>query len=616
MSHNDRTKHASSAGLWPAILLYALSVSPALLAASPDRIPDLIDKSRTFRIAGSVHARANSNHDRGLVEPSFPIEQMALLIKPSVAQQEAIDLLLSEQRNPSSPNYKRWLTPEQYADRFGLSQHDIARLAGWLKAQGFTVKDVALARNRITFNGNAAQVGAAFGTEIHRYEVDDEVHFANTTEYSIPEDVADVVSSVRGLHNFRLKPPAAGHEINAWSLTPDFTDSNGGHYLAPDDLAKVYNMTPLYDLGFDGTGQQLVIVGQTAIDTSDIATFRTTFNLPPLSLQVIVYGSDPGISKTDLPEAALDLEWSGSVARNASLLYVYSQHVVDAAYYAIDHNLAPVLSMSYGGCEQENSPDLRSLVQQASLQGITFIASSGDSGAAACDAAGSPKATRGLAVNLPASIPEVTAVGGTAFSSGRRYWSSSNTDAGMSVLSYIPETAWNDSSALAGIAASGGGISTYFPQPSWQAGPGVPNTGFRNVPDVSLASSPEHDGYLVYFGGNFYAYGGTSAAAPAFAGIVSLLNHYLLASGNQGQPGLGNINPALYQIAERPWKAFHDVVHGSNLVPCEHGSADCPEQGYLGYHAGKGYDLVTGLGSVDATKMITNWSTVAGAGTN
>jgi subtilase family serine protease len=181
--------------------------------------------------------------------------------------------------------------------------------------------------------------------------------------------------------------------------------------------------------------------------------------------------------------------------------------------------------------------------------GSTWLASSDDSGAAGCDD-DVATATQGLAVSLPASVPEITAVGGTEFNEGSlTYWSSSNGPFGGSALSYIPETAWNDaaaSEALGGtIAASDGGASSIYKKPAWQAGPGVPNDGARDVPDVSLDASNRNDPYVVISEGEGMLVGGTSVAAPAFAGMVALLNQYLVQNQAQAKSGLGNIRPKL-----------------------------------------------------------------------
>ncbi|MGC2111035.1 MAG: S53 family peptidase, partial [Candidatus Korobacteraceae bacterium] len=324
--------------------------------------------------------------------------------------------------------------------------------------------------------------------------------------------------------------------------------------------------------------------------------------------------------------ANLDLEWSGAVARNAKLIYVNSQNALfDSLQYAVDQNLAPVISISYGDCEANFSSSdistLTHLAQQGNAQGQTLVASSGDSGAADCDYSSDPNhpvksATHGYAVDVPASLPYVTAMGGSEFSEGNdqgatQYWSGTNNSDQGSALSYIPETAWNDTATDHFLSAGGGGVSTLFLKPAWQTGPGVPNDGHRDLPDISLTSSADHDGYLIcsqsscvngYRKSNnlLTVIGGTSAAAPTFAGLVTLL----VQQTNDRQ---GNVNPFLYGLVASAANAFHDITTGNNKVPCTQGSKDCPASGEIGYDAGPGYDLATGLGSVDAGALAAAW---------
>jgi subtilase family serine protease len=538
----------------------------------------------------------------------MPLPHVSLVLKRSASQEAELNQLLAEQQDPSSPNYRHWLTPEEYADRFGASQDDIDKIVSWLRDQGLTVVSVARSRNSVAFSGDAAQVESAFGIAIHHYQVKGQLHFANASEPTIPAGLDAVVGSIRGLHDFRFKSPK-----RVVSTLPHYTSSRGNHYLAPDDVAMIYNIRPLYNAGVDGSGQKLVIVGQTQIRPADIQGFRGNFNLPANDPQVILVPDtkDPGIVSDDLDEAHLDLELSGAVARNAKLIYVYSSDVTDAAQYAIDQNLAPVLSMSYGSCEAQTPRSdammLQSWAKQANAQGITWFAASGDAGGTDCDGGGS-RSRGGLSVDLPASVPEVTGIGGTAFSEGSAsYWNRISDPNGASVLSYIEETAWNDSTAN-NPASSGGGASVYFSKPEWQTGAGVPDDGVRSVPDVSFAASANHDGILIYSGGSLSVVGGTSVGAPSFAGIATLLNHYRVSSGLQSSPGLGNINPRLYSLAQATPDAFHDITAGNNIitVTCTGRSRNCAE-GSFGYSAGAGYDRVTGLGTVDAYKLVTGF---------
>ncbi len=592
------------------LIVALLPVSLAL--AQQGRLGAARDQ-RTVVLPGNLNPRANVRDDRGLMEDTHRITAMTMVLKQSPAQQVAFVQLLQDQQTPGSPDYHNWITPEQYADRFGLSVSDFAGVSSWLKAQGFSVDYQARGRNWILFSGTARQVSAAFHTSMHYFQVDGQLHFSAIGEPSIPAALEPFVLAIRGLDDFRLQPPPRTFK----PLTgPDYNSSGGTHNLAPGDLGVIYDINKLYNQNINGSGLNLVVVGQTDIYLTDVQSFRSMFGLPANNpLLVLVPGSaDPGYTD-DLDEANLDLDWTGAVARNASINYVYSQNVVTSLEYAIDQNIAPVISMSYGGCELKISSSpastasaYRTLAQQANAEGITWMASSGDSGAASCDASGAVTASGGLSVNMPASIPEVTAVGGTTFNEGVvNYWSTTTGSNGGTALSYIPENAWNDTAERNGLSSTGGGVSVFYTKPSWQSAPGVPADGARDVPDVSFAASPDHDGYLVVISGKVGIIGGTSAATPVFAGIVTLLNQYLINAGAQTKAGLGNINPTLYTLARNTTNVFHDVTLGNNIVPCKAGSPNC-SNGNLGYSTTVGYDLVTGLGSVDAYNMFSSWT--------
>ena len=555
-------------------------------------------------LKGNVHPKARAENDRGALDVSTRISGVKLVLGQTDRQAADLDLLLEAQRDPSSADYQNWLSPEEYAERFGVSENDLAGLTSWVRSQGLAVEQVARARNWITFSATAGQIAAIFRTELHRYDVGGEKHFANASEPSIPASLAGIVVTVRGLDDFRPKPQRATINVN-----PEFNVSNGSHFLAPDDLTMIYDIQALYKAGFDGTGQKLAIAGQTDINIADIRAFRSQFNLPVKDPQLVLAGAEPGLSPDDQIEATLDLEWSGAVARNATIVYVYSQNVFESLQYAIDQNLAPVVSVSYGGCEIGSPTSYRTLAQQANAQGITWMNASGDSGAAGCDG-GEKVATHSPAVTFPADIPEVTAVGGTELNdTGGSFWNSKNGVNLGSALSYIPERAWNDTSLGYGLASGGGGASSIYAKPWWQTGPGVPNDQARDVPDVSLTASGAHDSYLIYANGGLMSVGGTSASSPSFAGIVTILNQYLVAKGRLTKPGLGNMNPSLYSLAQNTTGLFHDITEGDNIVPCTAGVKGCVAGSY-GYKAGPGYDLATGLGSVDAYSLVTKWTSL------
>jgi subtilase family serine protease len=585
-------------------------LASALTAAPGDRVARLIDVTRVQRLASPLRPEIRTAADRGPVAPDVVVSGITVVLPPSPAQQAALDAFLEAQRDPASADYQHQLTPEEFAGRFGASENDIAKITAWLRNRGLTIDQIARGRNFIVISGGAAQVSAAFGTAIHQFESGGKLHYANTIAPAIPQALAGVVTEIRGLDDFRPAPMHLKTRILPNGFTPDYTSSSGTHYVAPDDVATIYDIAPLLNSGINGSGQKVAIMGQTDINLSDIQAFRSHFNLPANTPQVVLTGPDPGTSSGDLPEADLDLEWAGAVARNATIIYVNSRNVFTSAQYAIDQNLAPVISMSYGGCEIQNSSSLRSLAQQAVAQGITWIASSGDSGAAACDSSSASVATQGLAVNIPASFPEVTAIGGTTFAEGAgSYWTSTNTANLGSATSHIPEMAWNDTAARNELSATGGGVSRYYTKPAWQSGPGVPNDGMRDVPDISFSASPDHDGYLMYSGGSLMVVGGTSVPAPMFAGAVGLLNQYLLNNGKISKAGLGNINPTLYHIWQTSSGVFHDITSGNNIVPCTVGTTNCTT-GSLGYSTTPGYDQVTGIGSADLNQLFGNWTGV------
>jgi uncharacterized protein (TIGR03437 family) len=596
-----------------AVLATMTMLFAASAMAQTSRITQNIDnRSRTI-LTGHLHpkavAAALAGNDQGRVSPSLAMSYVTLMLAPSASQQADLQKFLTEQQAPGSPNYRHWLTPEEYGLRFGASDADIGKITQWLEQQGLRVVSVARGRSWIAASGTAAQVEMAFQTEIHSYLLDGETHYANATEPSVPAAFGSVVKSIRGLNDFRMKARLRPSLRKPNSAKPAYNSAYcDTNCLAPGDFATIYDVTPLYTAGINGTGQKIVIAGQIEVNLSDIEQFRSMFNLPANDPQpVLVPGSpNPGNSPKsgDLSESDLDLEWSGAVARNATIIFVYSTDVMTSVQYAIDQNLAPVVSVSYGSCELETPASeynaFSDWAKQANAQGITWFAASGDSGAADCDDTQNP----GLAVDLPGSVPEVTSVGGTEFVEGSgTYWSLNNGANGGSALSYIPETTWNDSAEDDEPSAGGGGASILFSKPSWQTGPGVPADNARHVPDIALNASDDHDPYLVYTGGSLQAFGGTSLPTPSFAGITALLNQQL------GSGGVGNINPRLYSLAQSNPSIFHDVTTGSNIVTvsCGRRHPNCGATA-VGYYAGVGYDQATGLGSVDAYKLVMGWN--------
>ncbi len=631
-----------------ASLLFGLSA--LCLAETAPRITQPVDASRVSVVPGNLVPVATAEHDMGPLPADTQLSSVAIVFNRSAAQKADLDQLLAAQQDRTSPLYHQWLTPEQYGARFGLPASDIGQVKNWLTRQGFAIVRVARSSTEIVFSGTAAQVNAALHTELHQYLINGETHFANATEPSVPEAIAPVVLGFRNLSNFRPKPHVRRPD-------PQFTSSlSGNHFLVPDDFATIYDLQSLYAAGFDGTGETIAIVGQSAVSNTDIDAFRTAANLPttPAVTMTLVPGTGTSTACTgDETESDLDIEWAGGIAKNATINFVYvgvvspltctttTSSAFDSITYAVDNAVAPVISSSYGLCEamlgQSYAMTVQQEAQQANAQGETMVAAAGDDGAADCDFEVST-ATMGLAVDVPAAVPEVTGLGGSEFladvNSPASYWNASNNANQGSAIQYIPEETWNDTQqnisngVTPAIAAGGGGASIFFTKPTWQTGTGVPADGQRDVPDLAFSASANHDGYLIcsqdYFtsqgqsltscaggsngpfrasdGQSLAVVGGTSAAAPSFAAILAIINQATKSTGS------GNINSVLYPLAATP-NVFHDITTGNNIVPCTQGTPNCPSTSpfQFGFSAGAGYDQVTGLGSVDGFVLANAW---------
>jgi len=602
-----------------ALLLAAALVPFVAVAEQPSRIKGPIDDRARARIHGNSPVQIRAAKDLGNAS-NLELRRVTLVFGPTAEQAKKLDLLLRQLQDPGSAKYREWLSSSQFANDFGLSKRDVRVVSAWLESRGLRVDEVSPSRTSISVSAPASKIAAAFATSIHRFELDGKPYYANSSDPSVPESLSGLILAIRNLDNFPVKPS----RVRIETVNPNFTSSvTSKHFLVPKDLAAIYNIKPLYERGITGKGKTIAVVGQTDLIIADIQQFRRAAGLPANDPRVVlVPGSgNPGIIDDDLIEANLDLQWAGAIAPDAEIIYVNSGNgVLDSFQYAVEHNVAPVISISYGNCEQNFSGGvisaLAAITKQANAQGQTIVAASGDRGATDCDYE-STVARKGLSVNLPASLPHVTGVGGTRFEEQNgTYWEASNDPGGGSVRGYIPEVVWNDSAESVAnggeFASGGGGVSARFPKPDWQLGIGVPDNVMRNVPDISLAASARHDGYLICnhgscvsgflsANGDLTVIGGTSAGAPVFAGFVALLNQ--LTGERQG-----NANPMLYWLANQAPDSFHDVVHGDNKSPCTLGSRDCPSGvGSIGFNATSGYDLASGLGSIDAYRLASAW---------
>jgi len=688
----------------------AQDVAPAA-SITQARVVQAVDEKQVATLKGNVHPLARAEFDQGAVADSQPMNRMLLLLRRSAEQEAALRRLLDDQQSKASPNFHSWLTPEQFGAQFGIADSDLLAVTQWLTSQGFTNINVGPGRSVIEFSGNVGQVRNAFHAEIHRFHVGTEDHLANSTDPQIPAALTPVVAGVVSLHNFPRKSHAKilgrfRRTIGQLGITPLLTFPNpfsGSAFygMGPGDFATIYNSKPLIAAGNDGTGQTIAIVGETNINVQDVQMFRSMFGLPANfdSSNIILNGEDPGITSIgEEGEADLDVEWSGATAPGATIKFVVSASTpasagIDlSALYIIEHNLAGAMSESYGECESAlgttGNAFYNSLWEQAAAQGITVIVSSGDGGSAGCDNFNTQQtATHGLAVSGLASTPFNISLGGTDFDEVNRwttFWNSSNDATGTSAKSYIPEIPWNENCAqisLTGCGASApngslnliagsGGQSKIYSKPSWQVGvTGMPNDSHRDQPDVSLLGSPGFNGTgYVYCqsdsnisGGGvcdisnanngfleFGIIGGTSASAPAFAGVMALVNQKQATSSDPA-PRQGNANHTLYALAKKSGAScvsstteaagciFNDVTKGNsvlptglpgvgtNSVPCKGGTLNCsaPTAGSNGvlvdpshttteaWTVTPGYDMVTGLGTVNVNNLATNWGSAS-----
>jgi hypothetical protein len=559
---------------------FAQRTAPQPLITQP------IVETQLLTLRGNTHPLARPQFDIGVAPPNLPMQRMLLVLRRDPQQEFGLHKLLDDQQDKASPNFHRWLSPDEFGVQFGPSDQDLQLVTGWLQNHGFQVSRVSNGRSVIEFSGVEAQVEQAFHTQIHQYSVNGQVHWANASDPQIPTALAPAVAGIRSLHNFPAHPmlrvlgamsrEKATGQINP-APPPAQTNSarplitipiGGGNFcgvqpsycygVGPYDFATIYNLSPLWNASppIDGTGQKIAIVGETDIDPQDVADFRNFFGLPPVTLHVTHDGPAPGIlTNGEETEADLDVEWSSAVAKGATIEFVVAQTTettwgVDlAALHIIDHNLAPVMSESYGFCElglgQAGNQFYSSLWAQAAAQGITVMLSAGDGGSAGCDDFNIlGPAVFGLQVSGFASTPFNVAVGGTDFydwNGASPYWSTTNNSTTQaSALKYIPETTWDDSctnpifgslgfstnaetncnnsqlvqAGFVNILGGSGGksgctnsdgqhpssCSGGYPKPSWQVAPGVPADGVRDLPDVSLfaaVASPSGSFYIV-----------------------------------------------------------------------------------------------------------------------
>ncbi len=690
------------------ICLFAVApVSRAQSGNQQPLITQAIDETKLTLLPGNTHPLARAEFDRGAAPANLGMQRMLLVLGRSAPQEAALETLLEEQQDKSSPNFHKWLTPDEFGEQFGISDQDVQTIVAWLEGYGFQVAGVSRGRGVIEFSGTAQEVQQAFHTAIHSYAVNGGQYWANASDPAIPSALAPAVIGIDSLNNFGKK--AAHHlaGITARQLAGEWTkaqpaltyecatnpDTGAAIYcnaLGPYDFAAIYNVLPLWTASpaINGTGESIAIVGRSNINLEDVSDFQSLFGLPNNPPQVILDGPDPGLVPGDETEADLDVEWSGGIAQGATIMLVVSESTettdgVDlSAEYAVDNNIAPIMSESFGSCELDmgtaGNQFYNNLWEQAAAQGISVFVAAGDQGSAGCDnfQGTAPQAAQeGLQVNGIASTPYDVSVGGTDFNdffNESTYWNTTNNPTTQqSAKGYIPETTWNDSctnaifgqigystnaevncnnselsSFVVTIAGSGGVSGCTNPtgstpltctggygKPPWQTASGVPSDGKRDLPDVSLFASNgfvdnafaicEADITAPCNANNVVQLGGTSGSSPSFAGLMALVDQK--EGTREGDP-----NFVFYKLAQKQSASacnsstgpastcvFNDVTSGTIAMPCVTGSVNCTtastgdQYGVLsGYSTTAGYDLATGLGSVNANNLVNDWNTV------
>jgi subtilase family serine protease len=636
----------------------SLTVAGSLAAQSAlprpaDRIAPNADMAPMTRLTGTLPRWVTPEADAGAVPDATPLH-VTLMLSRGAEQEAAFTQLLVDQQNPSSPRYHQWLTPAQIGEQFGPTTDDVAVVTGWLTRQGLQVDSVAPSRIFVEVSGTTGTVGAALGTSFHSFLLDGQKRLAATGEPAIPSALAVAVSGIDGLAEIPLRPfhsvMAAEPRAAGDGLRPMGSGSNNTvHYIYPGDFAKIYDVATIAGGVYAGTGVKVAIIGRSQIASTDITLLEGIAGLPSKTQNVIIppLGSDPGFVTTtgDQDESTLDVGRVLTVAPGAQADLIISANsstnggLTIAMQYNVQTLLDPVMTISYGACEalagSANVNFFDTLFKQGAAEGISTFVSSGDSAAAGCSTSGAtPKGTEVLGINYLCSSSYVTCVGGTEFndaSSYSTYWSATNSSTFTSALGYIPEGAWNEptyqktvsgvTSTAYQILGTGGGASIYLAKPSWQSGTGVPIDNARDTPDISFTSAG-HDPYFscVAYKGSAYdcstgggtLFYGTSAAAPNMAAVAAIL----VQRTGKSQ---GNLNPTLYALASSTPSVFHDATPtSSGVASCSittasmcNNSIPGPSSltGVNGYSLQVGYDLSTGLGSLDVTNFA---NTVAG----
>lgn len=566
----------------PRFFLLAIGLAVTIAAARPAMAGDAATilegnhPDEAADIAGQTYA-----------PPSAPLEMHLTMALRNRAE---LTRLLADQQDPASPDYHRWLTPDEFTARFGPTDADLARVARWLKKKGFTVTSADASTREITFTGSVAQAQTGFAVKIAATR--DGRNYANTTDPAVPADLVPLIESIAGLDNM-LHSKAVVSKRDSSASSPNF-DNGQGEAFGPQDLYTFYDETPLLNDDIDGGGGGCIaVVEDSNLDDAAAAAFNSQFDLPALTSSnfnvVLVDGSDPGLNQ-DQTETMVDVNYSHSIAPGSNIRiylgneqHTKSSAILDAIQAAVKEKNGPCsaisISFSFCGGSKGFYKAQSNLFAQAAAQGRSVFVATGDLGAAGVkfnpqQGTCSPATTKGI--SELAGSPNVTAIGGTEFTP--------EFNGGGNDVGFVAESVWDD-----GSGATGGGTSKVFKKPAFQKGL-FKQDKERDVPDISFAASPDSPGF--FLGGRngngnptvVCCVGGTSIGAPSWAGISQLISQ-------QGGNRVGNLNPRIYQLgaeANGAATGIRDVISGNNSF-----------DGVAGFSAGPGFDKASGWGTVD-----------------
>ena len=518
--------------------------------------------------------------------PTFlgPLEASAELefgLALRMSNPAAIEAYLAGLYDPTSTNYRQFLTAAEFGAMFGLPLDRIGAVEDWATAQGFEVLGGFDQRTVIRLRATAGRVTDIFGVQLGSYrdEASGTAFHAPMSDGHVPAVISEAVLGVTGLDS----RPARSSSLTRGAV-PAAVPPEG---LGPVDLAKAYDIVPLYEAGFLGDGQTVAIISFDTFTPSDIDTFDRQFGIDGPKVQRISVGRTVRAPGDGAIEVTLDIQIMRAIAPHVQILNfeaingsgVSQGDLIDAI---VQDGRADIVSDSWGVCDQPDffgsaasrQRQLRAL-QAAAAAGVSIFVASGDHGAYDCWSF-DPSDHR-ESVDFPSASPYTVSVGGTVLSVR---------DDGT----YLSEVGWQEYLSTGG---TGGGLNPTEPRPDWQQGPGVDNqfsNGNRQVPDVSASGGPDSQYQIFYTppgeAGQWTSVYGTSAAAPFWAASMILIRQL---ADQQGVGRLGYVNPMLYALAagEQGSTIFHDVTRGGNLL----------------HPATPGWDYATGLGSPDVTAL-------------